>query len=187
MSKEGILSVLKKLSEATSTIRQSLFVNRHSMLFYTWATPHKTAFKKLLILWLVVAMLAGCERQAPEHPIVVPEAERVNIRLAAVNNGGVHFFTYKHGGKNINFFVRTDGTGKLQAHFDACYSCFKYKLGYVREGNQVVCIACRIGYDLDDVVWDYVGACAPINLKSRIAGDHLVIKRSWLEKGKRFF
>ena len=187
MSKEGILSVLKKLSEATSTIRQSSIVNRHSMLFYTWVTPHKTALNKMLIVWLALPMMAGCGRQAPEHPFVMPEADRVNIRLAAVNNGGVHFFTYKHGEKNINFFVRTDGSGKLQAHFDACYSCFKYKLGYVREGNQVVCIACRIGYDLDDVIWDYVGACAPINLKSRIVGDHLVIKQSRLERGKRFF
>ena len=151
------------------------------------ATPYKSTFKKLLILWLVLPMLAGCERQAPEYPVVVPAADRVKIRLAAVNNGGVHFFTYKHGGKNINFFVRTDGTGKLQAHFDACYSCFKYKLGYVREGNQVVCIACRIGYNLDEVVWDYVGACAPIILSSRIAGDLLVIKRSLLEKGEKFF
>ena len=157
------------------------------MLFHMSATPHKSTFKKLLILWLVLPMLVGCERQAPEHPVIVSDGDRVNIRLANVNNGGVHFFTYKHGGKNINFFVRTDGSGKLQAHFDACYSCFKYKLGYVREGNQVVCIACRIGYNLDDVVWDYVGACAPINLKSGIAGKYLMIERSRLEKGKRFF
>jgi uncharacterized membrane protein len=141
----------------------------------------------MLILWLALAMMAGCQRQGPEHPVVVSDGDRVKIRLAAVNNGGVHFFTYKHSGKNINFFVRTDGTGKLQAHFDACYSCFKYKLGYVREGNEMVCIACRIGYDLADVVWDYVGACAPIILKSRIAGNHLVIMRSRLEKGQRFF
>ena len=157
------------------------------MLFYTWTTPPKTAFKKLLILWLVVPMLAGCERQTPEYPVVVSDGDWVKIRLATINNGGVHFFTYQHGAKNINFFVRTDGSGKLQAHFDACYSCFKYKLGYVREGNEVVCIACRIGYNLDDVVWDYVGACAPIILKSGIAGDHLMIKRSRLEKGQRFF
>ena len=145
------------------------------------------AFKKMIFLWLVVPLLAGCERQAPEYRVIVPDGNRVNIRLATVNNGGVHFFTYKLGRKNINFFVRSDGTGKLQTHFDACYSCFKYKLGYVREGNQVVCIACRIGYNLDDVIWDYVGACAPINLSSRIAGNHLVIKRSLLEKGQKFF
>ena len=151
-----------------------------------------TAFKpmatlRIMMLWLAISLLAGCERQAPEHPIVVPRGDRVSIPLAAVNDGGVHFFTFKHQGKNVNFFVRTDGSGKLQAHFDACYSCFKYKLGYVHEGDQVVCIACRIGYNLADVVWDYIGACAPINLKSRIAGQHMVIKRTWLEKGERFF
>jgi uncharacterized membrane protein len=142
---------------------------------------------KMLILCLAIPMLVGCERQAPEHPIVVPNADRVSIRLAAVNDGGVHFFTYKWKGKNINFFVRTDGTGQLQAHLDACYSCFKYKLGYVQEENQVVCIACRIGYLLDDVLWDYVGACAPISLNSRISDECLIIKRRLLEKGKKFF
>ena len=50
-----------------------------------------------------------------------------------------------------------------------------------------MCIAYRSGYNLDDVVWDYVGGCAPINLKSGTAGNHLVIKRSRLEKGKIFF
>ena len=142
---------------------------------------------RFMMLWLAISVLDGCERQAPEHPIVVPRGDRVSIPLAAVNDGGVHFFTFKHEGKNVNFFVRTDGSGNLQAHFDACYSCFKYKLGYVHEGDQVVCIACRIGYDLADVVWDYIGACAPINLKSRIAGQYMVIKRTWLEKGERFF
>ena len=142
---------------------------------------------KAVLLGLVFSLMSGCGDRAPQHRLIAPQGDRINIPLAVVHDGGVHFFTYQHAGKNINFFVRTDGTGKLQAHFDACYSCFKYKLGYVREENRVVCIACRIGYDLDDVVWDYIGACAPINLKSRIAGDHLVIKQSSLEKGKRLF
>ena len=142
---------------------------------------------RLIVLWLVICTLVGCGQKAPEHPVVVANGDQVSIPLATINDGGVHFFTFKHEGKNINFFVRTDGTGKLQAHFDACYSCYKYKLGFIHEGNQVVCIACRIGYDLADVVWDYIGACAPINLNSRIAGKYMVIKRSWLEKGKRFF
>lgn len=142
---------------------------------------------RFMSLWLAISLLAGCGRQAPEYPVVVPRGDRVSIPLADVNDGGVHFFTFKHEGKNVNFFVRTDGSGKLQVHFDACYSCFKYKLGYVHEGNQVVCIACRIGYNLADVVWDYIGACAPINLKSRVVGQQVLIKRSWLEKGGRFF
>ena len=144
----------------------------------------KTALSLITVLCLLAA---GCSKQAPEHRIVVPAGERVRIPLESVNDGGVHFFTYKCDGRNVNFFIRTDGTGRLQAHFDACYSCFKYKLGYVWEGNEVVCIACRIGYRLEDVIWDYIGACAPINLKSQISNGHLTINRFSLERGKRFF
>ena len=145
--------------------------------------------KAIWMLSTLCVLLApvGCSRQAPEYQIVRPQGDRVIIALDAVNDGGVYFFTYKWEGKNINFFVRTDGKGHLQTHFDACYSCFKYKLGYVWEENQVVCIACRIGYHLDDVVWDYVGACAPISFSSRISGGHLAIRRTLLEKGKKFF
>jgi len=146
----------------------------------------KTTLSLISVLCLL-QVLVGCSPQAPEYQIILPAGDRVNISLDTVNDGGVHFFTYKWEGRNINFFVRTDGTGRLQAHFDACYSCFKYKLGYVREGNEVVCIACRIGYRLEDVIWDYVGACAPINLNSRIAGGSLTIRRISLEKGKKFF
>ena len=140
-----------------------------------------------LAFWLAIFVLSGCGSQAPDHAIVTAQGDRVNIPLAAINDDGVHFFTFKHDGKNVNFFVRTDGTGHLQAHFDACYSCYKYKLGYVREGDQMVCIACRLGYHLDDVVWDYIGACAPIQLNSTITGDHLVIQLFRLIKGSRFF
>ena len=68
------------------------------------------AFKKILILWLVVPMLAGCEKQAPEHALVAPAGNQIKIPLTKVRNGGVHFYTYKFEGKNINFFVRTDGS-----------------------------------------------------------------------------
>ena len=135
----------------------------------------------------MLCVLAGCSRQAPKHRIVSPEGDWVTIPLHTISDGGVHFFTYEWEGRNVNFFVRTDGSGRLQTHFDACYSCFKYKLGYVWEGSQVVCIACRIGYHLDDIVWDYIGACAPISLNSRISGERLAIRRVLLEKGKKFF
>ncbi|KJS28944.1 MAG: hypothetical protein VR64_22060 [Desulfatitalea sp. BRH_c12] len=138
---------------------------------------------------LVFAALLGstCTQKAPEYPVVQEQDGRVAIRLSIIDDGGVHHFTYKHDDKNINFFIRTDVTGKLQAHFDACYSCFKYKLGYVREGPQVVCIACRIGYDLVDEVWDYIGACAPISLRSKVVGEALVIERKHLEAGQKYF
>ena len=147
------------------------------------------AIAAILFVVCLALFALGCEKQAPEYEHVRLEEGKIKLPLSRVNDHGVHFFTYPYKGKNINFFIRTDGEGNLQAHLDACYSCFKYKLGYVwdKENNQVVCIACQIGYDLDDVVWDYVGACAPINLKSHIVGDFLIIEQKHLEKGQRFF
>ena len=146
-----------------------------------------TANMTMIGVLCALQILIACSRQAPQYQIVVPEGDAVRIALEMINDGEVHFFTYQSEGKNINFFVRSDGTGRLQTHFDACYSCYKYKLGYVREDNQMVCIACRIGYDLDQTVWDYVGACAPILLNSRISDKQLIIRLTRLEKGKKLF
>lgn len=145
----------------------------------------RALFVGLVLLFLLPS--AACTKKAPQYELVHSQDGRVAIPLSIVNDGRVHHYTYKKDGKNINFFIRTDGHGHLHAHFDACYSCFKYKLGYVWKGHQVVCIACRIGYDLDNVVWDYIGACAPIPLSSRVMGDCLVIKQKWLEKGGKYF
>jgi uncharacterized membrane protein len=132
-------------------------------------------------------ILIGCTRQAPEHTIIEADGDIVRIPLKEVDDGGVHFYTYKCDGKNINILVRTDGKGQLHTHFDACYSCYKYKLGYRVEGADIVCIACRLKYSLAEEHWQFIGPCAPINLKSAIKGDFLVIDVQKLERGKRLF
>ena len=143
---------------------------------------------KINVLCLFILLLfAGCGRHALEHTVVAADGDVVSIPVNQVNDGGVHFYTYKFKGKNINFLVRTDGKGKLRTHFDACYSCYKYKMGFRLEGEYLLCIACGLKYRLADETWDFIGPCAPINLKSKVRGDFLVIKVSTLEKGERLF
>lgn len=141
----------------------------------------------LVSLSLLLFFHSSCGRRAPEYEEVFVDDSLIRLPLSRVYDRDVHFFTFKVDGRNVNFFVRTDGRGHLQTHFDACYSCFKYKLGYVHEGDQVVCLACRIGYKLEEEVWDYVGACVPISLKSRIAEPFLVLDVDWVKKGARYF
>ena len=136
---------------------------------------------------ICVFFVWGCTKQAPEHSIVVPEDDIVKIPLKLVNDGKVHFFTYKYEGKNINFLVRTDGKGKLHTHYDACYSCFKYKMGYRVEGPDILCIACGLKYSLAEEAWDFIGPCAPINMSSTIKGNFLEIKVATLQKGAKLF
>ena len=143
--------------------------------------------RRTLLLAAVLLAVAGCGRKPPEHEVMAAVGDVVRIPLAVVADGQVHFYTYKHAGTNVNFLVRTDGQGGLHANFDACYSCYQYRRGFTVEGSDLVCIACRLTYPIADEVWDFVGACAPISLHSRVDGDSLVIDRELLERGAQYF
>lgn len=129
----------------------------------------------------------GCRRSPPQYERVQSAGPVVLISLATLSDRDAHFYTYRAGNKIVNFFARTDADGVPRCHFDACYSCFKYRLGYVQQGREVICRACRIGYDLAIPVWDYVGPCVPITLHSRIEPPYLAIPAESLDKGARFF
>lgn len=143
------------------------------------------------LVCLFAAILAqgyiGCQRRAPEYEIVTPSGESLELKLSGDSLPPVHFFTYKSKGRNVNFFVRKDRDGAMHTHFDACYSCFKYKMGYVVEGNRVVCRACRLEFDLSEPIWDFIGSCVPITLSSKASPGSVVIKKQSLERGEQFF
>ncbi len=145
------------------------------------------ARRTLPLLVAVLLAVAGCGRPPPEHEVVTAVGDVVRLPVAAVADGGVHFYTYKHAGTNVNFIVRTDGQGALHTHFDACYSCYHYKRGFTVEGPDLVCIACRLTYPIADETWDFIGACAPISVHSRVDGGSLVIDRELLERGAQYF
>ncbi len=150
----------------------------------------KTAIliKTVIILMFSLPVFSGCGSKLPaEHQLINPAGGEVKIPLRDVNDGKVHFYTYKKSGKRINFFVRTDGTGKLSAYFDACYTCYKYKKGYRCEGTDIVCNECRKKFRLADERWMNDEGCSPIDLTSRIEGGFIVIRTPDIEKGARLF
>jgi uncharacterized membrane protein len=136
---------------------------------------------------LPLAALA-CARALPQHPPVAERDGEVRLPLAAVDDGGVHFYTFRPGAEGqVNLFVRRDGEGRLHASLDACYGCFQYRLGYRREGDAVVCNACLLAFPLREAAWDYIGPCAPIPLPHRVEGGDFVVDVRRLEKAARYF
>ena len=139
------------------------------------------------VLVAMAILLGACGRQPPEHPIVEAAGQQVRIARSEVADGEVHFYTFLHQGRRVNFLVRTDGTGRLQTHLDACFGCYRYRRGFFVEGESLVCRACRFEYAIEDELWDYIGACAPISIHSELEGDDLVIERSLLERAAHYF
>ncbi len=134
-----------------------------------------------------LGLTVGCGPAPPAHEVVEARDGEVRIALTEVGDGAVHFYTYDHDGTHVNFLVRTDGTGALQAHLDACYSCYQYRRGFVVEDDALVCIACRLEYAIADEVWDFIGACAPIAIHSEVDDHDLVIDRRLLDRAARYF
>lgn len=143
---------------------------------------------KILLLLIASAMLViGCSRLPAEYQNVQADKGEIRIPLGQVSDGKAHFFTYKHSGKRINFFVRTDRNGALSASYDACFTCYKQKKGYRQDGSDLICNECRMKFGLADEKWDNSQGCSPILLKSRISEDVMIINTLDIEKGGKLF
>lgn len=140
----------------------------------------------IVLLLLSQPFIDGCSERAAEHTVVRATDGEIRLPVSTFSDGKVHFYTYRKSGKNINFFVRTDGSGNLSTHFDACYACYKKKKGYRQEGTDLVCNECGLRFRLADEKWLHEG-CSPIPLTSRDEKGFIVIKTVDLEAGKRLF
>lgn len=136
---------------------------------------------------LLIAALSACRTLPPEHEVVRASGSVLRLSRAVVADGAVHFYTFEHEGRRVNFLVRTDGRGNLHTHLDACFSCYHYRRGFVVDAANLRCIACRYTYPIADEVWDFQGACAPIPIRFELEDEWLVIERRTLERAARYF
>lgn len=140
-----------------------------------------------LLLVLALALTTACGSSTPLYEMVTAEHGAVRIARARVDDGRVHFFTYRTATTNVNFLVRRDAHGTLHTHLDACYSCYRYHRGFIVNDGALLCVACRYAYALADEEWDYIGACAPIAIHCRTTPDTVVIQEKLLERAARYF
>ncbi len=148
-----------------------------------------TASRDLLFIFLlcVVVFQLGCGKKMAQYPDAPVRDNKIIIPLHDVRDGRAHFFTYTRGGRQINFFVRTDAKGTVSSYFDACYTCYKQKKGYRQEGADLICNECGMKFNISDETWQAQGGCDPILLKSSIEGEQLVIDTDVIEKGLKLF
>ena len=147
----------------------------------------RRALATFLPIIVFAGLTAACGPKPPVHEVIEARDGAVRIPLAEIDDGAVHFYSYAHDGINVNFLVRTDGAGALQAHLDACYSCYRYRRGFVVEDDDLVCVACRLEYAIADEVWDFIGACAPISIHSAREDHDLVIDQRLLDRAAKYF
>lgn len=105
----------------------------------------------------------------------------ISIPLSDVSDGNAKFFEYMSKSKKpVRFFVIKSSDGVYRAAADACDVCYRSKMGYHQEGDDMVCNKCGRHFPSKDVNI-ITGSCNPDGLPRSVRGDKLVINTSDLD------
>jgi len=171
-----------------------------------FAEPEKSRSKATLILVAVlvaaVALVAYVVLGSSDKPTIITAPEQNNkpaepnkaaaaselrVPLADVAGGRAKFFDYKlANNQQVRFFVVESSAGDYRAALDACEVCAHAKQGYRQEGDDMVCKNCGKKF-ATALIGKISGGCHPVGLTATADGDSLVIKKSELESGGKYF
>ena len=133
-----------------------------------------------IVLLVLIAFGAGTKSSA--ETVVIAEADgAVHIPLTDLNDGRARFYQYRTASsKVLRFFVIRSSDGVYRAAADACDVCFRSKMGYHQEGDDMVCNKCGRHFPSKDVNV-ITGSCNPDGIPRTIQGSNLLIAAADLE------
>jgi uncharacterized membrane protein len=111
----------------------------------------------------------------------------VTVPTAKVSDGTAHYFRLEEAGKEIKFFLIKGKDGAIHTAFDACDVCYKAKLGYVQEGDKMVCKKCSQKFPVVEIGAQSEGGCNPSYLPAKADATSVRINLADLKAGARFF
>jgi uncharacterized membrane protein len=120
------------------------------------------------------------------YPMVAAEGGAVTIPVTQVNDGKAHYFSYRSGEANVNFFVLKSQDGVIRAAFDACDVCYHAKKGYRQEGDSMVCNNCNMKFS-SDLINEVKGGCNPAPIQRSVVEGKIVIAAADLAQGAKYF
>jgi uncharacterized membrane protein len=138
---------------------------------------------------LVIGFLAfgQGENVSAKGKQVLAVNNEVRIPLSEVSDGRAWFYRYTTSqNKVVRFFVIKSSDGVYRAAADACDVCFRGKMGYQQQGDDMVCRKCGRHFP-SRAVNDVTGGCNPDGIPRAIQGNDLVIQTAELEQRTALF
>jgi uncharacterized membrane protein len=149
------------------------------------------ALGTLLVLALVYVAVSGPSKSSAATVVTPiagngPNSGDIRIPLAEVTDQA-KFYEYQAANrKKVRFFVIKSSDRVYRAAADACDVCYREKMGYHQEGNDMVCNKCNRHFRSTDVNV-ITGSCNPDGIPRTIQGDKLLIAASDLEARAELF
>jgi uncharacterized membrane protein len=134
---------------------------------------------------ICMSCLTACSG-APKGEAVLPKDGVFSFDARNFAAGEVKFYRYEAGGKRVTFFIARAPSGEIRTAFDACVTCYPYRMGYKAKEGCVVCANCDTVFKLDELGTGK-GNCIPIAIPHRLEGDTLTISLKDIEVGAKWF
>ncbi|MBU1040410.1 MAG: DUF2318 domain-containing protein [Proteobacteria bacterium] len=155
----------------------------------------RTAPGHLVILAALVALalaLASLASQAHAFSFfggpqeVKAKAGAVTLPLSEVSDGKAHFYTYKTGGKAVQFFIIKSKDGVVRTALNACDVCYREKKGYSQDGEFMKCNNCGMRFHSNKVM-EVKGGCNPSPISRTLSATSVTIPEADLKAGVAYF
>jgi uncharacterized membrane protein len=164
--------------------------NQKRQQFEQPAKPKNNANRVIGIALGVLALLIGAialsGRNAASGGLTVADG-MVRIPLQQVSDGQAKFFSYKtSSNKTVRFFVIRSSDGVYRAAADACDVCYREKMGYQQDGDDMVCRKCSQRFP-SAYINEVSGGCNPSGIPQTVQGDTMLIATADLESRAVFF
>lgn len=117
---------------------------------------------------------------------VVPEKGAVKIPLTGLKDGKARFFSLGTGEPAVRFFAFRRSDGSIAVALDACNACYRAKLGYRQDGDQMICNNCGMAFQPEDIGVS-TGGCNPVPVAHTVTADAVVVETGVLEQGRKYF
>lgn len=145
-------------------------------LFFT--RPDFNRISAIIVLCIAAGMMPACSRQTVYPPPAVSDNDAA-IDASSLEPDIPQFFTYRHQGRNVSFFVlKLDH--KTVSFLDACASCYPHKQGYRYDDGSVTCRYCNMKFSLISLEKG-LGGCYPIKIKGRTENGKYLIPLATLQ------
>ncbi|MDQ7836056.1 MAG: DUF2318 domain-containing protein [Humidesulfovibrio sp.] len=155
----------------------------------------RTAPGTLVILAALVALAVALASLAPRaHAFSLfggPKEVKakngvVQLALADVSDGKAHFYSYKTGGKDVQFFVIKSKDGQIRSALNACDVCYREKKGYTQDGDFMICTNCGQRFHSNKIM-EVKGGCNPSPLARTLDAKTVTIREADLKAGVSYF
>ena len=139
------------------------------------------------ILVFLLLTHSGPKDQSAGATVVTPvNGELVHPADLFADGQARHFVLRTEDGVGIRYFVLRTPDGVLRTAFDACDVCWQANMGYVQDGDAMICRNCNMRFP-SRIIGEVRGGCNPTPLASRLREGDLVIRAGDVLEGRRYF